>query len=637
MSVRVRPVHPIVAFTVLALTSAAAPATAAPYFEEVATPYGVQGCSGSKLGCWTNYMQMTDIDGDGDLDILYPNADGYFSKGAAQPFSVYLNDGTGKFTSGAQKIVNGYTGYVREMAIGDVDGDGDVDLYIPSAWGDADVFLFNDAGVFVDHAATNLPNLHSNAGAARFGDVDNDGDLDLFVSDGWVSSAPAPAHLYLNDGTGKFTEAPAGQLPSGAGSQPIDFDLFDADGDFDLDLLIDLHGTKSRLWINDGTGKFTDTSAMFPAQTGLKYGPVTCDVDGDGDLDIWVDNSGPNYTEQLLINDGTGHFTDETAARVTGNPGADDNGVACIDLDGDGDMDAAIASLGDNERVLLNDGTGHFTLVPGAFPAVGDSTLWFDFGDVNGDGRLDCATAQGEGSFLDRLYLGTATAPVDILAPKFREVETVAGPVAVTATPIVRFGVVDNATTDEGPRLKKAWVEVTVLGVKTTVPAKFSGGDMYRAVLAAQSQTGTTVSYKVCAQDRQGNEGCSPAKTYLTEGVSMTSSVSSSASGSSGASGSGGVGGGGGGMGVGGASTATGSAATGSAATGSVATGSAAMGSSGSDGAGGAGGRGGSGSSGEDGGCGCTVPGSAPSKAPALGALMALGLAAFARARRRRS
>jgi MYXO-CTERM domain-containing protein len=631
MSLRDRPLHPIVALAVFALTSIPVGANAAPYFQEVANPYGVQGCSGAKLGCWTNYMEMVDIDGDGDLDILYPNADGYFTKGSAQPFSVYLNDGTGKFTSGAQTIVNGYTGYVRQMAIGDVDGDGDVDLYIPSAWGDADVFLFNEGGVFVNHAATSLPNLHSNAGAARFGDVDNDGDLDLFVGDGWVSSAPAPAHLYLNDGAGKFTEAPAGQLPGVTGSQPIDFDLFDADGDFDLDLLIDLHQSTSLLWINDGAGHFTDTSALFPAQSGNKYGPVTCDVDGDGDLDIWVDNSGPNYTEQLLINDGTGHFADETAARVTGNTaGADDNGVACIDVDGDGDMDAAIASLSGNERVLLNDGAGHFTLAPGAFPTVNDSTLWFDFGDVNGDGRLDCATAQGEGSFLDRLYLGTATAPVDVVAPKLREVEAVLGPVAVTATPVVRFGVVDNATTDTGPRLQKAWIRVTAAGIVTDVPATFSGGDMYRAVLPAQSQGGTTVSYQACAKDRQSNEGCSVAKTYVTEGVSMTSSVSSTgASGSSGVGGSGGAGG----------SAATGTAATGSTgvATGSAATGSTSVASSGSvsSGSSGEGGAGGQGSAGEDSGCGCAVPGSAPSRGPALGGLLALGLLALARRRPR--
>jgi len=613
MSARARLSHPIAAFTLLALTSVAATAAAAPYFKEVVSPYGVQGCSGGEVGCWTNYMRMTDIDGDGDLDVLLPSADGYFNQGTAQPFSVYLNDGTGVFTSGAAQIVNGYTGYVRQIATGDVDGDGDLDLYIPSAWGDADVLLFNEAGVFVDHAATSLPGLHSHAGATRFADVDNDGDLDLFVSDGWAQSAPTPAHLYLNDGTGKFTEAPAGQLPSGKGAQPIDFDVFDADGDHDLDLLIDLHQVKSLLWINDGAGHFTDASATFPAQSGLKYGPVACDVDGDGDLDIWVDNSGPSYTEQLLINDGTGHFADETAMRVTGNvDGADDNGVACVDIDGDGDLDAVIASLSDNERVLLNDGTGHFKALAGAFPSVSDSTLWFDFGDVNGDGRIDCATAQGESSFIDRLYLGTPNAPVDVLAPRFRSVENVKGPVAASATPIVRFAVVDNATTDEGPRLRKAWVRVTVGGAMKDVAATFSGGDIYRAVLPAQSAGSVMVSYEACAKDWQGNQGCAPAKTYAVDAGGSTSS----ASGSTGASGSGGAGGDGN-------TTSSGPFTSGSVASGST----------------GAGGQGGAGSAGgnAEGGCGCAVPGSAPSRAPALAGLAALGFAALVRARRRRS
>src|SRR5262249_37946335 len=193
---------------------------------------------------------------------------------------------------------------------------------------------------------------------------------DLVIADGFAQSAPVVAHLYLNDGTGKMTDA-TGQLPTTkAGTNPIDFDFFDADGDFDLDLLINMHSGKNSLWLNDGKGNFTDVTSSFrkpEAGSQFHYGPVACDVDGDGDLDLWIDNTGPNYTEQLLINDGKGNFTDETAARVTGNPSADDNGLACIDIDGDGDFDIAIMSLSNNERVLLNDGTGHFTLLPNAF------------------------------------------------------------------------------------------------------------------------------------------------------------------------------------------------------------------------------------------------------------------------------
>jgi hypothetical protein len=540
-------------FCLSALGGISARAEAAPYFTEVPNAFGTQPCGGN--GCWTNYLRLTDIDGDKDLDVIIVNATGFFSKGAtAQPLVVYTNDGKGVFTDASATAVGGYTGWVRQVAMGDVDMDGDLDMYAPSAWNDPDKFFINDGkGVFTDELATRLPGVASHAGAARFGDVDNDGDLDLLVGDSWADVKAAVAHLYINDGSGVFTEA-MNKVPTvTAGTDGDDFDLIDVDGDFDLDLLYNMHRGTNNLWLNDGTGTFTD--APFPAQPAnpYHYDPVACDVDGDNDLDIWIDNTGPTYMEQLLINDGTGKFTDETAARVTGNvTGADDNGVACIDIDGDGDLDAAVMSLSDEERVLANDGTGKFSLIPDTFTAAGDPTLWFEFGDLNGDGKLDVVTGQGEGNpQIERVYFGSAMAPVDTVAPKFRAVESVAAEVDAGATPVVRFAVSDNATTDEGPRLQRAYVKVTTTADETEVEATFMGGDLFRAKLPAQSDAGM-VTYAVCAIDMQGNNACAPGKTYTVKGGAASSSTgvgggsaSSSASGGDGGAGQGGAGQGG--------------------------------------------------------------------------------------------
>ncbi len=555
-------------------------------------------------------MQLVDVDNDGDLDVLLPNANGFFSKGQAEAFVMYKNSGTSTYTDASADLGGGYSGWLRQVAMADITGDGFVDIYAPNAWGLADMLYINDGtGKFNDEAANRLPNLKSHAGATRFGDVDNDGDMDLLVGDHWTGlNGGTIAHLYVNDGTGHFAESAAPLPVTAQGDQPVDFDLFDMNGDFTLDLYINMHdGSRSSVWKNDGTGQFSDATgeAGIPSQKAngyYRYGPVACDVDGDGDLDVWQDNSvNPGGREMLLINDGTGKFTDETAARVTGNPASDDNGLACVDVDGDGDFDVAIMSLGTPERVLINDGTGHFTFVDGAFTNIQDPTLWFDFGDLNGDGRVDVVTAQGEGNpRLDRVYLGTDKVPVDTLAPKIRGVEAVGSP-GSGDKPVVRFAVSDNATTDTGPRLKKAYLKITAPSAME-VPATFMGGDLFRGVLPAQAD-GTTVTFEACATDRQNNDGCSNPVNYTVTGMGT---------------GGGGAGGTGTGGNTGGATggTSTGGATGGSGATGGTGTGGFQI---------------------EDkGGCGCSMPGAGP-QTGALAFGIAGLLGALARRRRRSS
>jgi hypothetical protein len=525
-----------------AVALAAPPARAQLFLDQGDAKLGAQACGGS--GCWTNYARVVDVDTDGDLDLVGVNCGGFFGPVSAQPLTVHLNDGAGTFTDGAA-LFGAPTIAARQIAFGDIDGDGDVDVALPSAGnaGPDRLYVRGPSG-FVDEAATRLPaGLSSNAGAARFADVDADGDLDLLVADGYNSGGAPPAHLYRNDGTGKFVEA-VGALPTSknGGANPDDLDVADVDGDFDLDVYVSLHQGPNLLWINDGAGTFADATSALPAlspDANFHYGPVFCDVDNDGDADLFVDNTADGYQEQLLINDGTGQFTDETAARITGNLGADDNLVACLDFDGDDDLDFVVGALGPGqERLFANDGTGRFARVDGAFDGPQDPTLWLDFGDLDGDGRLDAFTAQGEGQpQLERVYLGGMGVVVDTLGPRTRLEAVTTSP--STATP-VRFAVRDNAITDDGPRIARAWVEFG----SDWVPAKWVGGDLYRAVVPPTP----VLELRACAEDLRGNitPGCG---TGEPTGASSSGAGGASTSGAGGAPTSGAGGSGTGGLG----------------------------------------------------------------------------------------
>jgi MYXO-CTERM domain-containing protein len=504
-------------------------ASAAPLFVEKTAQLGAQPCAAGDAGCYTNYAILADLDGDGALDIVLPSAKGYYVKEQpAEPLVILHNNGTASFSDDSS-AVGGFSGWLREVAIGDVDGDGDLDIAAPDAWGgDAALFINDGTGQFIDQASFRWA-AAPRAGSVRLADVDDDGDLDLFVGDWGADPDPgnpsaSSVALWINDGNGVFaaaeTELPA--FPDGS-TTPIDLDILDANGDFALDLLINARNGDVLLWLNDGAGGFS--RAPLPTKTGpYSYNPGVCDVDGDGDVDVWVDNGFEVAYPQLLINDGAGAFADQTAERVPGSvQGQDDNGVICADVDGDGDFDAVVMSLGDgssaanSERVLLNDGSGSFSLLSESFPLVADATLGMDMGDLDGDGRLDAVTGQGEfGDWTNRLYLGSAGVAADTRAPTLRAVEALPATVDASATTVVHFAIADEVTTDTGPRLAEVYVEWTGADDLQHVAARFSGADVYRAELPARGSAGA-VSWRVCATDRAGNQACSEPKTYEAE------------------------------------------------------------------------------------------------------------------------
>ncbi|MBK8715013.1 MAG: VCBS repeat-containing protein [Deltaproteobacteria bacterium] len=201
--------------------------------------------------------------------------------------------------------------------------------------------------------------------------------------------------------------------------------------------------------------------------------------------------------------------------------GSDDNGVVCTDVDDDGDFDAVVIALGSPERFYENDGSGNFTFVGGVFPGPTDCSLWGEFGDLNGDGRIDLVTGQGECSSSDEVYFANDGVPVDSTNPVIRSVEAPPAAVSADTEVVVRYAVSDRTVTDEGPRLARAYAVVDPSGAATEIDATAMGGDLFRVTIPAQP-TGTVV-YTLCAEDPSGNVGCSTEQMYdVGEGGTTT-------------------------------------------------------------------------------------------------------------------
>ena len=271
------------------------------------------------------------------------------------------------------------------------------------------------------------------AGGAIVDDFDGDGLLDLVSS---TMDPCGPLKAYRNTGRGAFEDVSA---EWGLDSQLGGLNLVhaDYDGDGALDLLVLRGGWMGRdgrirnsLLRNDlgrAAGRFVDATfaaglayPAYPTQTA-----AWADVDGDGDLDLYVGNEGPLYSarrsgrygspegaaypSQLFRNDGDGTFTDVAEAAGTTNDRFA-KGVAWGDFDDDGDPDLYVSNLGPN-RLYRNDGDGTFTDVAEAAavvePAGRSFATWFF--DFDNDGDLD-------------LYVGDYSATTDeVIAPYFGE------------------------------------------------------------------------------------------------------------------------------------------------------------------------------------------------------------------------
>lgn len=327
--------------------------------------------------------QAFDADGDGDLDLLIAKE--------FQPNVLLLNDGTGRMTLAPAGSLPPGAHDSEDVAVADFDRDGDLDAVV-AAEDDAasELYLNNGDGTFASADARLSTRGVSNSVIAP--DVDGDGDADLvFGNDGQEL-------LFINHGNGRFGDQTAARLPVD-GTRTQDVEAGDVDGDGDPDLVIGNAEGGNRLLLNDGRGFF---AAAAPGRLPLRAAVEEtreadlADVDGDGDLDLYFANigfvPGADPQDRLLINDGRGFFSDQTAARVPAGKSLTAEGEF-VDVDRDGDLDLVTTEFLDAKpyRLSLNDGGGVFTEATGSvFPSgLKGEGIDAEVADFDGDGRLD--------------------------------------------------------------------------------------------------------------------------------------------------------------------------------------------------------------------------------------------------------
>ncbi|MDZ7831471.1 MAG: FG-GAP-like repeat-containing protein [Desulfobacterales bacterium] len=349
-----------------------------------------------------------DFNGDGFADLLLNGR------------MLFRNNRDGTFTDISKAAGLDQVKRSRGGIWADYDNDGDLDIYVTSH---AENYLLENrgAGKFEDvtDMAFDGPLPKNRTEAAAFGDMDNDGFLDLYIANyerrGVMRGLGTHDRLYDNKGDGTFAEVSfsagvySGEAMCGRG---VTWSDVNADGYQDI-VVANYRLDPNFLWLNDQNGGFTDKAETFNIRGnmtdgafGHSIGPASGDLDNDKDLDLIITNLAHpryiQYSDKTMVLMSTGAPSFEFVNRF------DSSGIAfeethsdpaLADVDNDGDLDLYITSIysGRNAHLYLNDGTGRFTDITWLSGTRLKNTWGAAFADFNNDGFIDLLVASSDG------------------------------------------------------------------------------------------------------------------------------------------------------------------------------------------------------------------------------------------------
>ncbi len=533
----------------------------------------------------TENVDFGDVDGDGDFDAIL--AEG--GDGGNDQNNIWINRGgeaggtIGFFADRTTTQFPAVLDQSRDIEFVDIDLDGDLDIYVSNTsqlsnqsnrwWVNMGGAQGGTQGFYQDQSAAHWAGLgvagQSSIAASQilpstgfidfscdcdFGDLDNDGDIDLVHSSyGGAFGGNVPTRLFVNNGSGVYAEFnPSGyQLTAqtisvgvpgiwcqgnqatnttnstGANcdvaSSALDIDVGDIDGDYDLDIL---HGARQepprmfRNLLETGSLAFRDvTGAVFPAGYSSgngHYEQEMGDCDLDGDLDIYGLNwqVAGAFNDITLRNDGAGTYSN---IQVLSGSGADDNEGDFLDYDNDGDLDIYVANFSGQDKLYRNNwtGTGNFShtdMTSTLMPSAANTALDADCADLDQDGDTDVMVSNDGGQ--PEYYFKNTLNTVDTRIPRVPNLEQAPARTAGAAPTIVRAHVYDNASyyvTWYYPVTLEYRVQPSVAWLSTTMQA--SQGQLFRGGLPG-ALVGT-VEYRVKVVDRMGNIGYSATKSFV--------------------------------------------------------------------------------------------------------------------------